>query len=89
MKWMRKPNTRNKWTKCPLWSRIYPRSFGGTKDASNHRLFYFTFTVLFCWTRFWDATGRNFLVNYPVTYFVLYASLLVLAKMGDLQEELA
>lgn len=83
MNWMLRPNTKNKWTTCPLWSRTYPRSFGGTRGYGHHRLFYFTFTVLFCWIKFWDAAGQNFFVNYPVTYFVLYVTLLVLARMND------
>ena len=82
-RWMLRLSTRSRWTKCPLWSRTYPRSFGGTRGAGNHRIFYFTFTVLFCWIKFWDAAGRNFLVNYPVTYFVLYVSLLLLFRMSE------
>ena len=39
-------------------------------------------TVLFCWPRFWDAAGQNFLVNYPITYYVLYASLLLLGYLA-------
>lgn len=84
MKWMLRPSTRSEWTKCPSWSKTYPRSFGGTRGPRGQRLLYFTFTLLFCWIKFWDAAGQNFLVNYPVTYFVLYVSLLVLARMGEL-----
>ena len=83
MRWMLRQNTKSKWTKCPSWNKTYPRSFGVTRGNGNHRLFYFTFTVLFCWVKFWDAAGQNFLVNYPVTYFVLYVSLLVLARLSD------
>lgn len=84
MRWMLRRITRSKWTKCLSWNRTYLRSFGGTRGTGSHRIFYFTFTILFCWIKFWDAAGQNFLVNYPVTYFVLYVSLLVLFKMGDL-----
>ena len=64
-------------------SRIYRRSFDGTKDG-RALLFYFTMTVLFCWHRFWIAVGQDFLVNYPITYFVLYVSLFLLARMSGL-----
>ena len=39
----------------------------------------FTITVLFCWVQFWEFAAEDFLVYYPVTYFVLYVSLLLLA----------
>jgi len=43
------------------------------------RFFYFTATILFCWVGFWDAAGQDFRVRWPVTYFVLYVSLMLLA----------
>lgn len=61
---------------CPSSNIISRRSF----VAYRERLFYFSVTVLFCWVRFWETAARDFLRFHPVTYFVLYTSLLVLAR---------
>lgn len=37
---------------------------------------------MFCWRGFWEAAGQDFTAHYPVTYFVLYVSLLLLAYLS-------
>ena len=45
-------------------------------------MLFYVFTVLFCWPRFWDFAGQDFMAHYPVTYFVLYVSLLALGYLA-------
>ena len=46
--------------------------------VNRTRLFYFTATILFCWGGFWEGAAQDFRVRWPVTYFVLYVSLMLL-----------
>ena len=70
-------------TACRSSSRTSRRSFGARHDPpslSRGRIFYFIAGVL-SWVRFWDFAAADFIAHYPLTYFVLYCSLLVLAVL--------
>ena len=71
---------RNSSTACPSWSITSRRSFAAYSDY----LFYFTVTVLFCWVGFWETAALDFPAYYPVTYFVLYVSLMLLIRMSGI-----
>lgn len=75
-------SAKNNSTACPLSSRTSPRSFAGTPNPPPHpRTFFFIMSVL-CWFRFWDLAGQNFEVYYPLTYFVLYVSIVVMTRLA-------
>lgn len=77
-----KPSASKNSTSKPSTKPTSPPNFGGSPNhppQSRHsRTFYFIMALL-CWNRFWLFAAVDFKRYHPLTYFVLYISLVLLA----------
>lgn len=59
--------------------RYIPRQ---SRKTRHSRTVYCMLAIIFCWNRFWLLAAANFERHHPLTYFVLYICLVLLAWLA-------